>query len=138
MSWTARQRRFVAFYLGEAQANATTAARLAGYANPAMEGSRLLKREHVRAEVQKGQQTLVMDSIATREEVLSFLSGVMRSQSERTQDRIKAAEHLAKIEGFNVPVEPGGRAAELRALPRSEMIRKLEETLVKLKEVEDE
>jgi hypothetical protein len=48
---TFKQRLFVAFYLGQANGNATEAARMAGYATPHPEGARLLRNATVRAAV---------------------------------------------------------------------------------------
>lgn len=48
---TLRQEKFVAAYLGEANGNATRAARLAGYRQPAKQGPRLLKKAEIAARV---------------------------------------------------------------------------------------
>lgn len=46
-----RRRLFVASFLGEANGNATAAARAAGYKQPSMAGSRMLKFDEVRAAI---------------------------------------------------------------------------------------
>lgn len=48
---TFRQRLFVVYYLGEAGGNASEAARMAGYAEPRQEGSRLLTNADIRAAI---------------------------------------------------------------------------------------
>jgi len=43
-----------------------------------------------------------LNGIATKEEIEGFFSKVMRSDGERTPDRIKAAENAGKIKGMYV------------------------------------
>lgn len=50
-SLTLKQARFVVFYLGKANGNATEAARLAGYSRPQDLGPRLVKKSQVRAKI---------------------------------------------------------------------------------------
>jgi phage terminase small subunit len=51
LALTGRREAFVAYYCGEAKQNASEAARLAGYANPAEEGYRLLRNDQIAAAV---------------------------------------------------------------------------------------
>ena len=51
---TPRRRKFVAAMIGEANGNQTEAARLAGFKQPEMEGSRLMRIDEVSAAVEEG------------------------------------------------------------------------------------
>jgi phage terminase small subunit len=67
---TFRARLFAAFYLGKARGNATEAARLAGYACPKAEGSRLLRDPLVAALIDARIESAAMEC----EEILSRLT----------------------------------------------------------------
>lgn len=69
MALTAKRKLFVAYYLGEANGNATAAARMAGYADRA-EGSRLLKMPEIRALVDKRVESVAM----VGDKILSLLA----------------------------------------------------------------
>ena len=51
MQLTYKQRLFVSAYLGEANGNATEAARIAGYADPGIRGHELVKNSKIRAAI---------------------------------------------------------------------------------------
>jgi hypothetical protein len=67
---TYKQRLFVSFYLGEANGNATKAARLAGYSSPEKQGYQLLGKTRIRAAVDSALAAAAMSS----DEVLARLS----------------------------------------------------------------
>ena len=94
-----RQRKFAEYYA--ATGNASTAAAEAGYSSRSarQQGQRLLSNasvlEYLRA-LQDEQQT---DRIATLADVKAYWSRVMRDPSQRTGDRLKASELLARSAG---------------------------------------
>jgi hypothetical protein len=67
---TGKRRAFIDAYLGEASGNATEAARIAGYATPKQEGSRLLREPAVESAIAAALKDRAMD----RDEVLLRLS----------------------------------------------------------------
>lgn len=68
---TYKQQLFVSFYLGEAEGNASEAARMAGYALPDKSGSRLVGKSRIRAAIDAK-----LDEVAlTSNEILARLSG---------------------------------------------------------------
>lgn len=69
---TTKQEAFVAAYLGAAHGNATEAARMAGYAVPRQEGSRLLSNAVIAARVSQH----VEERYAKADEVLAELASV--------------------------------------------------------------
>jgi len=98
---TEKQRRFVESYLGAACGNACEAARQAGYngndRSLAVIGSENLRKPDIRkaidARTQKG------GLVATREERQAFLTKIMRSETRRMNERLKATELLCKTQG---------------------------------------
>lgn len=100
---TERQRRFVEAYVGEAQGNATHAARLAGYAGDenalAVAGAKLVRNAKVAEAVEEARRPLTRKAVATREERQSFLTEMMRSAEAEDKDRLKACEILGKMQG---------------------------------------
>ena len=69
---TLKQELFIAAYLGEAHGNATEAARIAGYARPHPEGSRLLQNATIAARVSQH----VAEKFASADLVLAELTDV--------------------------------------------------------------
>lgn len=71
-----RERRFVDAFCGQAEGNATTAARLAGYSekSAARLGYRLSKKVHVRSEIERRQSMRAEESGITQTRVLSELT----------------------------------------------------------------
>lgn len=107
-----REYRFVQAYIGEAQGNATEAARIAGYADArhrgkkslsqsalAKAGSRLLDRQFVRDAIAKARFELSAGSIATAKERQEFLTAIIRDDYGDTKDRLKACEILGRMQG---------------------------------------
>ena len=124
----ARQKRFCAEYLIDC--NATQAAIRAGYSlkTAKVTAAKLLKNGNIKAEIEQKLQEIQNERIASAQEVLTFLTAVMRGeQTEQTlkfvgegiqtitnisvgaKDRIKAAELLGKRYAlFKYTVEVGG------------------------------
>lgn len=99
-----RERRFVDAYMGEAQGNATKAARLAGYSqkNARQQGARLLTKADIKAEVVQRQSAATSSAIATATELQEWWSKVCRGQESESRmlDRLKASELLGKAKGI--------------------------------------
>lgn len=83
--------------------NQTEAARLAGYKQPHVQGSRLLKNDRVISYIEQRTKTTKDKKIATGNEVLQFLTRVMNGEEKDSfgldtpiEARIKAAVELAK------------------------------------------
>ena len=119
---TERQKRFVDFYVKTG--NASEAARLAGYSEKTANriGEENLSKPDISQEVRKRLDELESSRTADVKETLEYLTAVMRgektetvvvvvgtgkgySKSEKvevpinTRDRLKAAEHLLKVNG---------------------------------------
>ena len=107
-----RQRRFVDAYIQTA--NATEAARRAGYKSPNVTAAKLLVKSSIRTEINRRLNELKTASTADTKEILEHLTSVVRGElseeivtnsgklmtvkvSER--DRLKAAEMLLKVNG---------------------------------------
>ena len=91
-----RQKAFCDVYI--ATLNATESAEKAGYSKKTAYsiGQRLLKNVEVKKYLQKMMQKADKSRIATAEEVLEYLTMVVRNKREKTSDRTKAAELLGK------------------------------------------
>ena len=70
-----RQKRFVEFYAGEANFNATKAAKMAGYASPRVEGCRLKKRKDVAQAIAERVQSRAMGN----DEILARFADIARA-----------------------------------------------------------
>ena len=94
---TPMQVRFIEHYTG----NATEAALAAGYSKKTAysQGQRLLKNVEITKLIQQRENTYIADVVADREERQSFWTCLMRNPEQRTSDRLKASELLAKSEG---------------------------------------
>ncbi len=97
---------FVIAYMGEAAANGTRAAEIAGYGSPAQSASRQLTNVKIRAYIDEWtkQDPLVMSA----HEIQRKLSAIARGECEGfdNRDRVKALEMLCKTRGmFIVKVE---------------------------------
>ena len=110
-----RQERFANAYITNG-GNAAAAARQAGYSEKGAKvaGARLLKFPDVRARISQHVEEIQSEGVATREEVLIYLSSVLRGQvtdtvvlssgktvtlKVRTRERLRAAEMLLKVFG---------------------------------------
>jgi phage terminase small subunit len=113
MKLTEKQRRFADEYVRTG--NATEAARLAGYRQPHVQGSQNLEKLSVKSYIDKRLNELKKKSIAEQDEILQFLTAVMRGEHTEQipvgigegaqqledkdtflKDRVKAAELLGK------------------------------------------
>jgi len=87
--------------------NACAAAKKAGYVGQtAVNASRWLDpnstkkyKPHLVAYIQEHSEKIHNAKIASAEEIREFFTSVVRSSEEKTQDRLKAGELLAKIQG---------------------------------------
>lgn len=92
---TARQKRFVDAYEG----NATAAARVAGFKNPNVYADDLMKNPRVIAAIQEREKERRSKIIATRDERLKHLTEIMRDLTQKTTDRLRAIEIMCRAEG---------------------------------------
>lgn len=107
---TLKQRLFVEAYLGEANGNASEAARLAGYAEHKVTGSRLLTNANIRALVQKR----VSQAAMSADEVLARVTAIGR----------------ADLGDFLRVDKKGGWTVDLqKAKGKTSLLRKLKRTL---------
>ena len=93
---TAKQRRFVEAYDG----NARKAAIAAGYSEKTAEviGHENLRKPKILAEIKAREVVRSTPLIASRAERQQFWSSVMRDKEQQMRDRLKAAELLGKSE----------------------------------------
>ena len=101
---------FATYYIGECAGNAEKSAIKAGYSKNYARGNshKLLARRDVQEYIaylrylQENDPASPVLHIATLNEIQSFWTNVMNSSRERTSDRLKASEYLAKAQGaFN-------------------------------------
>ena len=94
---TPKQKRFTELYSG----NAAEAARLAGYSEKTAYsiGQELLNKPEIMERIQERESQRLSEAIANREERQIFWSSIMRNVEEKTADRLKASELLAKSNG---------------------------------------
>jgi len=93
--FTIKEQRFIDAYEG----NATDAARKAGYKNPERSGWQNVNKREIWDAIWKREKRRENKKIATREERQAFWTGVIRDEEEQMQNRLKAADSLAKSEG---------------------------------------
>lgn len=98
---TPKQRAFADYYIETG--NATEAARRAGYKKPNVQGSQNLEKLSIKSYIDERVKALDEKRIAKGEEVLEYLTKVMRGEEKdqfgldaSLQDRTKAAELLGK------------------------------------------
>ena len=100
---TPKMRAFVEAYLGQAEGNATAAAKLAGYTSTGQGikvlASRLLMSQVVRDEIERQRAELTSARIADKRERQEYLTSVMRDVAIEPKDRTKACEILGKMQG---------------------------------------
>lgn len=101
MKMTPKQKAFADYYIE--CGNATEAARKAGYKQPHVQGSQNLEKLSVSTYIEERLKQIESDRIATADEVLRYLTSVMRGEIKdqfgldaSLQDRNKAAEMLGK------------------------------------------
>lgn len=98
---TPKQKAFADYYIE--LGNATEAARIAGYKKPNVQGSQNLEKLSIKSYIDERINVLDEKRIAKGEEVLEYLTKVMRGEEKdqfgldaSLQDRTKAAELLGK------------------------------------------
>lgn len=91
-----KHRKFADEYLkcGNAYRAALNAEYSENYAKA--QSHKLLENVGIKEYIEKAQQEMRKDTIASAEEVLAFLTVVMKKGDEVTKDRLKAAELLGK------------------------------------------
>lgn len=96
---TARQRKFAEYYAETG--NAAEAARKAGYSEKSarVQGRRMLTNANVLQYIRQLQDELAAPRIAGISETKAFWSNVMRDETKKTKDRLRASELLAKSAG---------------------------------------
>ncbi len=94
-----KQRRFAEFYA--ANPNATEAAKAAGYSEKTArsQGQRMLTNADIRKYIKQLQEKAASLRIASMSQVKAFWSDTMSDTAEKTADRLKASELLAKSAG---------------------------------------
>lgn len=116
MKLTIKQQRFADEYI--ISGNATEAAIKAGYAKRAayQQGAENLKKPHIREYIGERLDAINSDKIASQEEVLKYLTSVMRGESEAHEIVIEGEEvgvSTARIMGKPPSEKERIRAAEL-------------------------
>lgn len=98
---TPKQQAFADYYIETG--NATEAARRAGYKKPNVQGSQNLEKLSIKSYIEERLSKIEDERIAKGEEVLQYLTKVMRGEEKdqfgldaSLQDRTKAAELLGK------------------------------------------
>lgn len=94
---TTRQKRFIEAYSG----NAAEAARAAGYSPKTADkiASQLMDKQEIIDAIHAREKERTSAEIMTREQRQIFWSSIMRDDSQRITDRLRASELLAKSEG---------------------------------------
>lgn len=94
---TPKQKKFIECYEG----NATEAATLAGFSPKTAysQGQRLLKNVEIVEQIRQRENKFICEVAADRQERQGFWTSLMRDTEQRTGDRLKASELLAKSEG---------------------------------------
>lgn len=94
-----KQRRFAEFYANNP--NATQAAMTAGYSERTArsQGQRLLTNVDIQEYIKELQEKAAVNRIASISQTKAFWSDIMNNPKEKTSDRLKASELLAKAAG---------------------------------------
>lgn len=97
MTLTPRQKRFVEAYDG----NATAAAIAAGYSpkTARLQGHKNITKDNILEAIQSRENKRMESTIMTREQRQMFWTMIARDTSQKTTDRLRASELLAKSEG---------------------------------------
>lgn len=118
---TGKEKAFISAYVDDVKRNATAAAIKAGYSKKTapQTASRLMKKEHIAAEIKRRIEKLHEENTAQADEVVEFLTSVMRGEKvdniplykevglqtlvkgvAPAKDRLRAAEMLGKYYGI--------------------------------------
>ena len=111
-----RQLSFVDHYLKTG--NATQSAILAGYSQKTANtiGSQLLRHKLISKRIQAATQAMNLESIANAQELQERLTAIIRSAEEKTQDRTRAIELLAKLQGLMIDRAETVQTVDMEAL----------------------
>jgi hypothetical protein len=94
---TGKQHAFVAAYLGEANRNATEAARIAGYQHPMQQGNRLLRNVEIMSQIDSWRGDVKVSTIATIEGRVDVLTDIAERYGRLIRER--AEEMAGEIAG---------------------------------------
>jgi len=111
-----KRKKFVDAYLGKAAGNATKAAKIAGYKNPTMQGSRLLTFDDVSQEISRRQKIREKRTDFTVERRMEILADIAEGRMgevkktkegihitvQKVRDTVKAIDVANKMEGIYV------------------------------------
>lgn len=99
MKLTIKQQRFADEYI--ISGNATEAARKAGYSKRTARamGAENLTKPNIKKYIEERTAEIQNAKIATMIEIRELWTGILRNQDERTSDRLKASELMARTEG---------------------------------------
>lgn len=99
MKLNARQKAFCEFYV--ASGNATESAVKAGYSEKyaGQNSDKLLKNTNIQIYIEELNKKVKDNRIADIKEVKEFWTEVLRNKNQKTQDRLKASEYIAKTNG---------------------------------------
>lgn len=94
-----KEKAFAIAYCGEALGNAEQACIIAGYSPRYARGNayKMVANSGVQAYIKWLNSGKLVADIATIEEIQSFWTEVMRSGAEKTENRLRASENLAKV-----------------------------------------
>lgn len=100
-----RQKQFAEYYASDP--NATAAAKAAGYSEKTARsiGQRLLTNVDIQKYIKELQEEQAEMRIITLNQAKAFWSDIINNPDEKTSDRLKASELLAKAAGafYNIP-----------------------------------
>lgn len=82
-----QQERFVAAYIGKANGNATEAARIAGYKQPGMHGSRLMKNDEINAAIAEYRAEIKARGIAEKQNRIDAANDRHRRMQQVIEER---------------------------------------------------
>lgn len=114
---TGRQRIFVDEYIKTG--NATAAARHAGYANPNMQGARMLANDSIKAAISEQMKDIKSQNTAEAREVMEYLTAVLRGTEPgkySVRERLRAAELLLRRLAPFSDIEREEREARIETL----------------------
>lgn len=114
---TPKRAAFVAAYLGEANRDATEAARIAGYAEPGQEGHRLLKIAEIKAAIDDQLSNIKRQGIQLQQNRIDGLAERHRLMLQVIEERAAELEHKTAGGGTGLLVE---KVKETKFGPRYE------------------
>ena len=111
-----RQQAFIDNYLQTG--NATQSAIAAGYSpkTAQVQGSQLLRHRLIVKHLEARNKAMNLESIANAQELQERLTSIIRSADEKTQDRTRAIELLAKLQGLMIDRAETVQTVDMEAL----------------------